>query len=120
MRRRLRLPRLWAGFRPRDVGGLRAEGPEIELLCRRLGTTPSVMLERTVRPFEGLALCPLDWANGQLERAVAVFARMPGCVPRQVAPFTKLPDGLVGFQGACAFDFYSSRFRRSAQSMSIQ
>ena len=54
-------------------------------------------------------------------QAVAVFADLERFPKRQVFPLDRLPDDLLGFQGAAEFNFYGSRFRRqpSARRKSI-
>lgn len=115
-RPKLRLPRLWAGFRTRDSVALKGEGPEFERQCKLCNTPSEILFERTLRCVDGLTLCPLDWVSGKLNRSVAIFAQTQGMPKRQVAPVGQPPDGLMGFQGASVFDFYNSRFRRTRNS----
>jgi hypothetical protein len=42
---------------------------------------------------------------------VAVFAELTLGIRRQICRVGELPEGLIGFHRASAFDFYNSRFR---------
>ena len=53
----------------------------------------------------------MDWVSGQLDRSVALFTRLLGVPKFQVAVSHKFPDGLHGYRGASAFDFYHNRYR---------
>jgi hypothetical protein len=110
--RELRLPRLWAGFRASHAGALRGEGPEFEQACQSQTARPVEIFRSAARQIDGLVAYPLDWVNGQGTSAVAVFAELTLGVRRQVCRIGELPGGLIGFQGASAFDFYNSRFGR--------
>lgn len=107
----LRLPQLWAGFRSRDASGLQGEGPEFEAACRSRGDADGALFKNSARQFAGLTLYPFEWVSGQLERATAVFAEVTLRVRRQLFRVSTLPADLIGFSGAAAFDFYSSRYR---------
>lgn len=115
----LRLPRLWAGFYPHHVHDLYGEGPEFEEACYRKNESPPSMLRAAVRTAYGLALYPLDWISNQLERAAAVFAELTPSLRRQVFRLEQLPRDLIGFQGACAFDFFNSRYRRMSYGTNV-
>lgn len=107
----LRLPRLWAGFRNRYTRGLDGHGPEFEEACRAQSATAAGSFANSAQQLDGLTLYPVDWVSDQLERATAVFAEMTVGLRRQLFRVAGLPDGLIGFQGASAYDFYNSRFR---------
>jgi len=62
--------------------------------------------------MDGLRLYPLDWVSNQLERALVMFAEVTPSMRRQICRVEGLPDGLIGYRGASAFDFYNSRYRR--------
>jgi hypothetical protein len=109
---RLRLPRLWAGFRSGDARGLRGDGPEFEQACLRQDLTAAVVFCGAARHMDGLTLYPLDWVSSQLLRTTAVFAELTPTLRRQVFRIETIPNDLIGFHGASAFDFYNSRFRR--------
>jgi hypothetical protein len=108
----LRLPVLWAGFRPRHSAALRGEGPEFEQACREQGKAPADLFRATARQIDGLVAYPMDWINEQLDPAVAVFADVTLAMRRQVCRIGSLSEGLIGYQGAASFDFYSSQYRK--------
>jgi hypothetical protein len=110
----LRLPRLWAGFRTRHVETLRGEGPEFERACRERCKTTSEVFCESAREIISLKAYPLDWVSDQLDSAVAIFAEPTPSLRRQVCRIGSLPEGLIGFHGAGAYDFYNSRFRNWA------
>ena len=71
------------------------------------------MLEKSRRSHAGLELYPLDWVSGRLGDASAIFAEMKS-VPRwQTFRLKHVPEDLIGYQGASAYDLYSSRFRQA-------
>jgi hypothetical protein len=108
---KLQLPALWAGFEPEAARQLTGQGPEFELLCRRFDIAPAKMFQIFERKHRGLRLFPLDWVSEQLTPALSIFADLSDVPRRQLFRLRRLPDDLVGFQGASAFDFFSSRFR---------
>ena len=108
---RLRLPRLWAGFRSGDTRGLRGDGPEFEQACLLQAHTSAAVFRGAARHMNGLTLYPFDWVSGQLLRTTGVFAELAPTLRRQVCRIETIPHDLIGFHGASAFDFYSSRFR---------
>jgi hypothetical protein len=110
----LRLPRLWAGFRARVANELWGAGPEFERAVQMQRAEPIAFFRDTARHIDGLTAYPMDWVSGQLNLATAIFAEVTPGMRRQVGRIGNLPDGLVGFQGASAFDFYNSRFRELA------
>jgi hypothetical protein len=112
--RGLRMPRLWAGFRARQAGVLQGDGPEFEQVCRRQGRAANQLFRESARSIHGLTAYPLDWVSGQLEFATAIFAEVTPSIRSQICRVGNLPEGLIGFQGASAFDFHNSPFRKSA------
>jgi hypothetical protein len=109
-----RLPQLWAGFRARHTGVLQGVGPEFEQSCHKNCRAANVLFRDSARPIHSLTAYPLDWVSGQLEFATAIFAEVTPCMRRQICRIGNLPEGLIGFQGASAFDFYNSRFHKRA------
>lgn len=107
----LQLPKLWAGFCSRHAAALRGNGPEFEQVCADQLANEHDFFRAAVRRIDGLMCYPLDWVSGQLEGAAAVFAEIAHRFRRQVCQVDTLADGLSGFLGASAFDFYGSRFR---------
>jgi hypothetical protein len=73
------------------------------------------MFRKFERLQDGLRLYPLDWVSYRLEEALGVFAEMEGLPARQVFSLENFPAGLIGYQGATAFDFYQSRFRPTCE-----
>ena len=115
VRKQLRLPKLWAGFRPADAASITGDGPELAAYTRRTGRPPERLLEHLRRDHFGLALYPLAWVSHRWQQAVAVFADLERFPRRQVLRLQHLPDGLVGYQGAAEFNFFDSRFRSGAK-----
>ena len=107
----LRLPRMWAGYRQSEARNLAGEGPEFEETRRHDGSSASGLFQSVARREFGLVLFPMDWVTGQLEHAVAIFAEMRLSLRQQTSRIERVPDGLIGYQGASAVDFYSSRYR---------
>ena len=58
-RRRLELPRLWAGFRASAVADVTGDGPELTAEIRRTGRPAGRLLQEARRMHEGLTLFPL-------------------------------------------------------------
>jgi hypothetical protein len=109
----LRLPRVWAGFHQNQVRNLLGEGPEFEETCRQCRLSAAVLFQRTARRVFGLVLFPMDWVTSQLEQAATIFAELRPSLRRQTCRIAGVPDGLIGYQGASAFDFYNSRYRNA-------
>ncbi|QDU26256.1 hypothetical protein ETAA8_13320 [Anatilimnocola aggregata] len=105
------LPRLWAGFPAQEAESMRASGPEFAGLCDKFSILPDAMLEKFRREHQGLVCFPMDWVSSDLHRSLAVFADMSETPRTQVFRLTDYPEGLQGFQGAAAFDFYHSSQR---------
>jgi hypothetical protein len=108
----LRLPRMWAGYRQSEARNLAGEGPEFDEACRHVSESPATLFQTAARHVFGLTLFPMDWVSNQLERATNMFAQLTPSLRRQTCRIEGLPDGLIGYEGASAFDFYSSRYRR--------
>lgn len=112
-RSRIQLPSLWAGFRPDDVDRIQGDGPEFLGACHTAGLAAAELMAEHRRECRGLVLYPLDWVSHEWERATAVFADLNAFPKRQVFALHNPADDLTGFRGACEFDLYHSRFRRS-------
>ena len=107
IRERLCLPKLWAGFRHEDAAKITGDGPELAAYALRTGRSPRRLLERLRRDCHGLALYPLAWVSHHWHQAVSVLADLDRFPRRQVFRLGQLPDDLVGFHDAAAFDFGS-------------
>ena len=107
IRERVCLPKLWAGFRPDDAAKITGDGPELAAYALRTGRSPRHLLERLRRDRFGLALYPLAWVSHHWHQAVSIFADLDRFPRRQVFRLSQLPDDLVGFHDAAAFDFRS-------------
>lgn len=106
-----RLPKLWAGFRPKDGILLDGDGPELDQAARLARLSPDRLLNRLCRHYEGLVLFPFAWVSKHWEKAVTVLADLRRFPAWQVFPVNHLPADLQGFCGAAEYDFYDSRFR---------
>jgi hypothetical protein len=110
IRRSVKLPRLWAGFRPADADGLEGDGPEFEAACRLARRPAARLLAQSCRRRFGLALYPLDWVSHRWQAFAQTYAdlsRFPRCQVFRVR------DGqLAGYRGAAQFDLDQSRFAR--------
>jgi hypothetical protein len=115
VRQQLRLPCLWAGFKPAHAASITGDGPELEAYSRRTGKSAERLLTRIRRDYFGLSLHPFPWVSHHWQQAVAVFADLERLPRRQVFSLRHLPDDLVGFQDAAQFDFLHSRFRSVAK-----
>ncbi len=111
LRQQLRLPCLWAGFKPADAAAITGEGPELEAYSRRTGKSAERLLERIRREYFGLWLYPFPWLSHHWQQAVAVFADLQRFPKRQVFHLRQPSADLVGFQDVAQFDLLSSRFR---------
>ena len=112
VREELRLPKLWAGFRPQDDMDITGEGPELAEYARRSGRRSDELMTRLRREYFGLALYPAAWVSHLWQRTVVIFADLARFPRRQVFSLHQLPGNLVGFQEAAQFDFFASGFRR--------
>jgi hypothetical protein len=108
---KLKLPRLWAGFRPSMASRLSGKGPEFDAECNSRSTNCDEMFRESARNAHGLVLYPLDWVGHEFNRIIAVFAELTPSIRRQICRIGELPDGLIGYQGAANFDFFNSHFR---------
>lgn len=108
----LRLPNLWAGFRPSEAQTISGQGPELTEYCRKTSRSDSSLMARLRREYFGLTLYPLAWVSHHWRQFAAVFADLDGFPAYQVFPLRRFPDDLIGFQGAAEYDLFHSRFRR--------
>jgi hypothetical protein len=109
VREQVQVPKLWAGFDPVTAATLRGDGPELADYAARTGRPPQDLLNRVRLHHSGLALFPLAWTSHAWDKVEQVFADLDRFPRRQVFRVEKLPDDLMGFQGAAEFDF--SHFR---------
>ena len=100
----LRLPKLWATFRPADAA-ITGDGPELAVYAARTGKSPERLLERLRRDHHGLICYPLAWVSHHWEQAVAIFADLERFPRRQAFSVRRRPDDLVGYQDAAEFHF---------------
>jgi hypothetical protein len=114
-RRRLSLPRLWAGFRASLAPQISGDGPELAEAVRRTGRNSHQLLAESKREHGGLALYPLDWVSHHWQRITAVFADLAAFPQGQVFPLWHWPEDLEGYRGASRFDLFHSRFRRPVE-----
>ena len=110
VRQQFRLPCLWAGFKPADAATITGSGPELEAYSHRTGKSAHRLLARMRRDHLGLSLYPFPWVSHHWQQAITVFADLARCPKRQVFLLRHLPDDLVGFQDAAAFDLHHTRF----------
>jgi len=110
VRHRPLLPKLWAGFCPKDTADINGDGPELAAYAARVNQTPASVLEHLRRECHGLTLYPLAWVSHRWRQAAAIFADLQHFPMRQVYRLND-GDGLSGFHGAAEFDF--CRRRRS-------
>jgi hypothetical protein len=105
VREQVRLPKLWAGFRPAEAANITGDGPELAAYAARAGKSPQRLLEHLRRERRGLVLHPLGWVSHHWQQAVAVFADLERLPQRQVFCLRRPHHDLVGFQDAAEFDF---------------
>ena len=110
VRKHLRLPKLWAAFRPADDINITGDGPELAAYARRTGRSPQHLLQHLRREHYGLVVYPLAWVSHHWQQSVAVMADLEQFPQRQVFSLRHPSDDLVGFQDATAYDFVHSRF----------
>jgi hypothetical protein len=110
IRRRLKLPRLWAAFNPENAGSIFPDGPELAATFSRSGQSAEPVLESERRTHVGLTLFPLVWVSHHWQQTVAVFADLHGFPKRQVFRIPRVPEDLQGQNGAAQFDFSVNRF----------
>lgn len=105
------LPCVWAGFAPADAESLEGDGPEFHGLREKFDLSPEVLLRKFRREYEGLHCYPIEWMGGVLRRALRLFVDLDEMPRVQVFRVGSLPEGLIGFSGAAAYNFYDSRQR---------
>jgi hypothetical protein len=115
VRQELRLPCLWAGFKPAQAVGLTGDGPELADYCQRTRRTAAQVMARLGREHYGLLIYPYPWVSHRWEQAVAVFADLARFPKRQIFALHRPADDLVGHQAAAEFDFLHSRFGHAAR-----
>ena len=115
VRDQLRLPCLWAGFKPAQAATIAGDGPELLAYARRTGKPAWRLMEAIRREYFGLVLYPLSWVSHHWREAQAVFADLTRFPRRQVFPLRRLPDDLIGFQDAAQFDFLHQSFGPRAE-----
>lgn len=119
-RDQVRLPCLWAGFRPVDADSITGAGPELESYAGRTGKMPQRVLEDMRREYCGLVLYPFSWVSHYWQQAVAVFADLERFPRRQVFVLSDAGSDLVGFQDVAEYDFYHSQFDRAVNRRSCR
>lgn len=109
-RTRPALPSFWAAF-PRDVASrIDGDGPELTGLVHESGRSTGELLAEARREYRGRVLFPLAWVSHHWESAAEVYADLRGLAWRQLFRLGTPAESLVGFRGACQFDFVSNRF----------
>jgi hypothetical protein len=109
----VRLPKVWAGFRPGECRNITGGGPELADHSRRKGRSMSVLLRDARRDHCGCALFPLEWVSHHWKEAVTYFVDLRRFPKRQVFLLNGSPrDAFCGYQGAMQFDFLANRFDR--------
>ena len=114
----LRLPCLWAAFKPEHAAGISGDGPELEAYARRMRKGIADAFSAVRRHHCGLTLHPLAWVSRYWERTATIFVDLARFPRRQVFRLEDLHGNLVGYQDAAEFDFLRSRFRREARQSS--
>jgi hypothetical protein len=115
VRQQVRLPCLWAAFKPADALMITGDGPELEAYSRRTRKARWQLMEGLRREYYGLSLYPMAWASHHWRDAVTVFVDIERFPKRQVFRLQCLPDDLVGYQDASEFDFVHTRFDMGAK-----
>ena len=105
VRRRVQLPKLWAGFYPADAAAVTGGGPELASYARQERQSAHDLLADARRMYGDLVLHPLPWVSHHWRQAVTIFVDLERFPQRQVFSIHRLPDDLVGFQAAAEFDF---------------
>lgn len=111
VRKRLELPRLWAGFERAAARRIKGAGPELFALCRRRRQPARMLLQSARRRHQDLVLFPLEWVSHQWREMACVFAEVGRFRRRQLFRLRDPARDLVGYRGAVEFDFFHSRFR---------
>lgn len=115
LRRRVALPRLWAGVPVADARRLQGDGPEFAEACRQSGKSSHELLREAGRNYQGLKLLPLDWISHRWQDFVEVFAEIGRFPKRQVFRLREAEHDLAGYRGASHFNFCESRFQGRRQ-----
>lgn len=112
----LRLPSLWAAFRPADACTLKPAGPEFEALRSRLGMSLSQLMASYRRRFLGMTLLPLAWVSHAWQQWVTLLADLSQHPQTQRLRVSNPAEQLQGFRDAAGFDLVANRFasQRSA------
>jgi hypothetical protein len=102
------LPSFWAAFRPPDAEQIVCDGPELLGLVHDTGRGVDELVSLHRRLKGDQVLLPLAWVSHVAELATGVYADLQDVPRRQV--FRIDDESLVGFRGACQYDFLASRF----------
>ena len=104
----IQIPQCWMGFDP--CIEIEGDGPELSGMVNATGTTAAELMIRTRRDHNGLAVYPMEWTSHCWAEAKEIFVE-PDSVPLiQVVRCVESDETLIGFRGACSFDFHSSAF----------
>jgi len=106
VREQVRLPKLWAGFRPADAANISGDGPELIAYAAHSGRSREDVLEHLRREHLDLTVYPAAWVSHHWQQAVAVFADLARFPSRQIFRLRQ-PDDLVGYRDAAEFNFRS-------------
>ena len=104
------LPSFWAAFPPEVALDIVCDGPEWLGVLHESGRSADELVASHRRELEGLVLLPVAWVSHVVEEAITLFADLDGLARRQLFRLSDAEGALVGFRGACQFDFLSSRF----------
>jgi hypothetical protein len=104
------LPSFWAAFRPEDAKRIVCDGPELLGLVHDTGRGVDELVALHRRLSEASVLLPLAWASHVVEFATGVYADLQDVPRRQLFRIDDPSESLVGFRGACQYDFLCSRF----------
>jgi hypothetical protein len=108
----LRLPRLWAAFRPADAVNVRPDGPEIEVVAERRRMTIDAVLRSSTRSCRNFVLFPLEFVLSQRTRMVTVYADLRQFPATQVILASNPATDLVGVcEPVSLFNFFDNDFR---------
>jgi hypothetical protein len=106
----LRLPTLWAAFRPAEARCAKPSGPEFEALRQRLAISSSELLGSYRRRYLGLVLLPIEWVSHCWQQWSTVFADLSQYPRHQCLRLFDADQQLQGFTGAVRYDLVASRF----------
>jgi hypothetical protein len=110
----VRLPTVWAAFRPAEARCLKPAGPEWENLRKRLGASPSELFANYRRRYLGLILLPLEWVSHAWQQWVTLFADLSQFPTHQCLGYGDPVESLKGFSGAMKYDLLASRFKAAS------